>query len=53
MVVSSPLGPVPGPNALFAVVPEPNFFGLFMAGGLGLLSKRRRGAKKPDIHEPA
>ena len=52
-VVSSPFGPVPGPNAMFSVVPEPSFLGLMIAGGLGLLGARRRGAKKPDIHEPA
>ena len=45
-VIASPFGPVPGPNALFTVVPEPNFFGLLMAGGLGLMSARRREARK-------
>ena len=44
-VIASPFGPVPGPNALFTVVPEPSFFGLLMAGGLGLLGARRREAK--------
>ena len=44
-VVSTPYGAIPGPNALFTVVPEPSLFGLLMVGGLGLLSGRRRKVK--------
>lgn len=45
VVVATPFGPFPGPNALFTVVPEPSVFALLMAGGVGLLSARRRDAK--------
>ena len=45
-VLNSVFGPVPGPNAMFTVIPEPGFFGLLVASGLGLLGARRRGARK-------
>jgi len=45
-VIASVFGPVPGPNAMFTVVPEPGFFGLLVASGLGLLGACRRGGEK-------